>query len=150
MTLSPRRIFALLSLGHASCAPNPALYLRYDSQPKQAGLEQILAENPLGSQENIKVTTLGQGPTVSHHIVQIRDREIPHIHKDHDLTVVVVKGEGYLILEDKRIDLAERDVLFIPRNVVHYFVNVSRQPSVALVIFSPPYDGKDNIPVKSR
>ena len=150
MILSPRRIFALLSLGLASCAPNSALYLRYDSQLKQAGLEKILAENPLGSQENIKFTTLGQGSTVSHHIVQIRDREIPHVHKDHDLTVVVMRGAGYLILEEKRIDLGEGDVVFIPRNAIHHYVNVSNRASVALVMFSPPYDGKDNIPIKTR
>ncbi|MGH7845576.1 MAG: cupin domain-containing protein [Candidatus Binatia bacterium] len=138
--------FLLLAL--AACGPKNAVYLRYGNQLTQSDLREILGKNPLAPSENIKVVTLGKGETVSHHIVQIRDRETPHVHKDHDLTVVIIKGGGYLILEDKRIELAERDVLFIPRNIVHYFVNVSRQPSVALVIFSPPYDGKDNIPVK--
>jgi hypothetical protein len=31
---------------------------------------------------------------VSHHVVQIRNRESPHIHKIHDGTVVVMKGRA--------------------------------------------------------
>lgn len=30
---------------------------------------------------------------MSHPLVQIRDREAPHLHKIHDLTVVVLKGK---------------------------------------------------------
>ena len=65
-----------------------------------------LAANPLGASENIKITTLGHGPAVSHHLVQVRDREEPHLHKLHDGTVILVKGQGYLMMENRRIDLS--------------------------------------------
>ena len=135
---------ALVAVG---CSSSPRFYLQYGSRLTRSELDRILAENPLPVTENIKVTTLGQAAQVSHHIVQIRDRETPHIHKEHDVTVILSKGKGYLMLGKERVDLAEGDVLFIPRGVVHYFINTSTEPSVAFAIFSPPFDGKDAIPL---
>ncbi len=107
-----------------------------------------MADDPLPSGENIKATTLGRGPTVSHHVVQIRDREVPHVHKLHEVTVTMLTGSGYLILGKQRIDLSAGDVIYIPRGVVHYYVNTEREPTVALAVYSPPFDGKDIVPVK--
>lgn len=143
-------LLSILLVHVAGCAPQPRLYLQYGDQLTEPDLKKVLADNPLPATENIKVTTLGRGRDVSHHVVQVRDREVPHIHKEHDLTVVVLKGEGYLMLGRKRVELARGDVLFIPRGTVHYFVNTFHQPSVALAAFSPPFDGKDTIPVDER
>lgn len=152
MVLKSRNIWisgllSFLFLSLIACAPSPRFYLQYGNQFTQSDLDKILAENPLPVTENIKVATLGQAKEVSHHIVQIRDREVPHIHRDRDATVVVLKGQGYLMLDRRRIDLTVGDVLFIPRGVVHYFVNTFGEPSVALAVFSPPFDGRDTIPV---
>jgi mannose-6-phosphate isomerase-like protein (cupin superfamily) len=130
-----------------ACAPTPQISLQYGTELKQAGIDKVLAENPLGASENIKITTLGQGQGVSHHVVQVRDREKPHMHKIHDGTVVMVKGRGYLMMDNRRIDLSTGDIVYIPRGVVHYFVNTAGEPAVAFVIFSPPFDGKDTVPV---
>lgn len=149
--LKPVQMSSLLSLffvGVVACATPQHFYLRYDREFIQSDLNKILTEHPLSAEENIKVVTLGKGQAVSHHVVQIRDREVPHIHKDHELTVVMLRGRGYLVLEQKRIDLAVGDVLFIPRGIIHYFINTFTQPSVALAVFSPPFDGKDTIPVE--
>ena len=120
--------------------------LQYGTEFKQAEVDKVLAENPLGAGENIKITTLGKGEGVSHHLVQVRDREEPHIHKIHDGTVVMMKGRGYLMLENRRIDLSTGDIVYIPRGAVHYFVNTVTEPAVAFVVFSPPFDGKDTLP----
>jgi mannose-6-phosphate isomerase-like protein (cupin superfamily) len=130
-----------------SCAPAPRVSLQYGTEFKQAEIAKMLAENPLEANENIKIATLGQGQGASHHLVQVRDREKPHIHKLHDGTVVIVKGRGYLMLENRRIDLSVGDIVYIPRGAVHYFVNTAGEPSVAFVVFSPPFDGKDIVPV---
>ncbi len=136
-------------LGILACAPSPHFYLRYGDQLTQSDLDKILAENPLPATQNIKVATLGRGKEISHHVVQVRDRESSHFHKEHDLTVVVLRGGGYLMFDKERVDLAAGDILFIPRGVAHYFVNTFPQPSVALAVFTPPFDGKDTIPVKN-
>jgi len=131
-----------------ACAPVPRFYLQYGTDFKQSDLEKMLAENPLPTGENIKVVTLGQGPAASHHVVQIRDRETPHVHKTHDATVMMLKGQGYLMLEQRRIDLMAGDVVYIPRGAAHYFTNTAREPTVAFVTYSPAFDGKDIIPAK--
>jgi mannose-6-phosphate isomerase-like protein (cupin superfamily) len=130
-----------------ACAPAPRISLQYGTEFKQAEIDKVLAENPLGVSESIKITTLGRGQGVSHHVVQVRDREKPHMHKMHDGTVVMVKGRGYLMMDNRRIDLSAGDVVYIPRGVVHYFVNTGGETAVAFVIFSPPFDGKDTVPV---
>lgn len=139
-------VFFALSLALA-CSPAPRISLQYGTELKQAELEKVLVENPLGANDNIKMTTLGQGQGASHHVVQIRDREKPHLHQLHDGTVIMVKGSGYLIMEKRRIDLAVGDILYIPRGAVHYFVNTGSEPAVAFVVFAPPFDGKDSVPV---
>lgn len=154
MVFGPRTIrvngpLCIFLFGILACAPSPHFYLRYGDQLTQSDLDKILAENPLPATQNIKVATLGRGKEISHHVVQVRDRESPHFHKEHDLTVVVLRGGGYLMFDKERVDLAAGDILFIPRGVVHYFVNTFPQPSVALAVFTPPFDGKDTIPVKN-
>jgi len=146
-TISTRVSLFFFFLNFLACAPSPHFYLQYGGQLTHAHLDEILAEKPLSPDQNIRVVTLGRGKEMSHHLVQIRDREAPHLHKIHDLTVVVLKGKGYLILEQKRIELIRGNILFIPRGSVHYFVNTFSEPSVALAVFSPVFDGKDSIPV---
>ena len=64
---------------------------------REIDLEKILADNPLVPGENIKVANLGRSASASQHIVQIRDREILHVHKLHDGTVILLRGQGYLV-----------------------------------------------------
>jgi mannose-6-phosphate isomerase-like protein (cupin superfamily) len=52
------------------------------------------------------------------------------------------------MMGQSRFDLTAGDVFFIPRNTPHYFVNTSPEPAAAFVVFSPPFDGKDTVPVK--
>jgi len=134
----------------AGCAPIPYLFLQYGTELKRIDPAKVAADNPLGPNENIKMTTLGQGPSVSHHILQIRDRESPHLHRAHDGTVMMISGHGYLILGDKRIELSAGDIVYVPRGTVHYYVNTGFEPTIAFVVFSPPFDGKDTVPVPTR
>ena len=136
-----------LSLNFLACTPSAHLYMHDKGQLTHAHLEQLLSANPLSPDQNIRVTTLGKGKDMSHHLVQIRDHEKPHVHKTHDLTVAMLKGKGYLMLDQKRIELRRGDVLFIPQGSVHYFVNTFAEPSVGLAVFSPVFKGKDSIPV---
>jgi quercetin dioxygenase-like cupin family protein len=135
-------------LSGPGCASGPRLYLQYGDKLQQTSLDKILAENSLGAGENIKVVHLGRTQSASQHLVQIRDREAPHVHQLHDATVTVLSGHGYLILGQKRIDLRAGDVIHIPRGVPHYYVNAAGEPSVALAVYAPAFDGKDTHPVK--
>ncbi len=142
-------VFSVLS-GLLGCTPglSPYVFLQYGKELRPIDLAKVVAENPLGPNENIKLTTFGQSQSASHHVVQIRERESPHMHKVHDVTVMIVRGRGYLIMDTRRINLTAGDITHIPRGVPHYYVNTDLEPSVAFVIYAPPFDGKDNVPVK--
>src|ERR1051325_1204248 len=132
------------------CGASPRIVLQYGSEFTQSDLAKVLAENPLGASENVRLTTLGQGPDASQHIVQIREREIPHTHDTHDTTIFMMRGHGYLVMDGRRIDLTAGDVIHIPRAIPHYYVNTASEPTVAFVVFAPPFDGKDNMPLSAR
>ncbi|HEY2919094.1 MAG TPA: cupin domain-containing protein [Candidatus Binatia bacterium] len=130
-----------------ACVSGPNIYLQYGNEYQQLNLDKILADNPLSAGENIKVANLGRSQSASQHVVQISDREVPHIHKLHDATVTMLRGQGYLILGKNRINLKAGDIVHIPRGVPHYFVNTASEPTVALAVYSPAFDGKDTHPV---
>jgi hypothetical protein len=58
-----------------------------------------LAAAPLGAAENFRAQPVVSGQHASIAVVQIRDREEPHIHTRYDLTVAHPSGEGtrYLV-----------------------------------------------------
>jgi mannose-6-phosphate isomerase-like protein (cupin superfamily) len=155
MAILPRRPkFTLLALSMLAaplgCTPalSPYVFLQYGKELRSIDLAKVLAENPLGANENFKLTTLGQSQSASHHVVQIRERESPHMHKAHDATVIIIRGRGYLVMDTRRINLTASDITHIPRGVPHYYVNTDLEPTVAFVVFAPPFDGKDSVPVK--
>ncbi len=131
----------------SACVSGPRFYLQYGDEYRETDLEKILADNPLAPGENIKVANLGRSASASQHIVQIRDREILHVHKLHDGTVTLLRGQGYLVLADKRIDLKAGDVIHIPRGVAHQYVNGASEATVVLAVYAPAFDGKDTHPV---
>ncbi|MSP40114.1 MAG: cupin domain-containing protein [Deltaproteobacteria bacterium] len=142
-------LVALLPL-FSGCVSGPHFYLQYGSEYRELDLEKILADNPLAAGDNIKVANLGRSGSASQHVVQIRDREVPHVHKIHDATVTMMRGYGYLMLDNKRVNLKAGDIVHVQRGVVHHYVNTSGDPTVLLAVYSPPFDGKDNIPVNGQ
>jgi quercetin dioxygenase-like cupin family protein len=140
-------LFIAAALIFSACVSGPHFYLQYGSEYREIDLNKILADNPLAPGENIKVANLGRSASASQHIVQIRDREVLHVHKIHDVTVTLMRGHGYLVLDQRRVTLKAGDVIHIPRGVAHQYVNTSTEPTVGLAVYAPPFDGKDTYPV---
>lgn len=134
----------------SACVSGPHFYLQYGSEYREIDLNKILADNPLAPGENIKVANLGRSASASQHVVQIRDREVLHLHKIHDVTVTLLRGHGYLVLAQRRVTLKAGDVIHIPRGVAHQYVNTSTEPTVGLAVYAPAFDGKDTHPVPIR
>lgn len=114
--------------------------------PPSAGVVERAAP-PLAAGENIKPTELRRGEHASLSLVQVRDREAPHIHTRYDLTITLVRGTGTLWLDGVPLDMRPGDVAFIPRRTPHYFVNDGDAPAMALVSFAPAFSGPDQEPV---
>jgi mannose-6-phosphate isomerase-like protein (cupin superfamily) len=82
-------------------------------------------------------------------LIRLAGAEQPHIHKDHDLVVMLLSGSARLHLGQRIIDVRPGDVMEIPRGVVHWAENTGSSASEVYAIFSPPYDGQDHLPVPS-
>lgn len=148
--LTKKHLYLFLIFPLLGCACQKGNIYSYN----EAGLyskdwQEVIKENPIGKDENTKVTPLFKSNDSSHFIIQIRDREKPHIHETHDLTVIVKKGKGTLHFGKDELIMMQGDIAFIPKGILHYFVNTDGEPSIAYVIFNPFYDGKDMKPVDS-
>ena len=67
------------------------------------------------------------------------------MHKEHDATIVMLRGRGRLVMKEQMIVLHAGDSVFIPRGTRHYYINEGDLPTVVLAIFTPSYDGTDAV-----
>jgi mannose-6-phosphate isomerase-like protein (cupin superfamily) len=146
----------LLLLPLAACAapqPQPAVpsagWLNQYSggQVERLPLDLLLAKPRFARPDNIIAVTLAVGADSSHHLVQVRQAEPPHLHATHDLSVRLVRGQGQMHLGNQVFPVAVGDTTFIPRGVPHYFENTGATPAALLAVFSPAFDGHDRVPV---
>lgn len=114
-----------------------------------SGLDGFLATHPLATGQNIRADEVDRTAAASYHVVQVADRETPHVHATHDLTVLVLRGEGTLTRDAGTLRLQAGDMVVVPRGRVHWFARNGVVPAVALVTFTPPLDAPDNVPVDS-
>lgn len=112
-------------------------------------LERLLAENPLGKDENIRAVPVARSALSAQVLVQVRDREPLHYHADSDIAVLMLRGRGRLRIGEQDLPARTGDVLYIPRGVVHAYVNEGPEPAAALVIYAPPPGPDDRVLVES-
>lgn len=130
------------------CGPGLREHLRRDAQiitPEM--LDRVVRLAPVSETDAFHAETLLETERFSAHLLQFRTREQRHIHQRHDLTFVVRGGAGDVYVNDRRYAAKPGDVFHIPRNTPHYAVNTGPTPLVAVLIFSPPFDRSDSIPV---
>jgi mannose-6-phosphate isomerase-like protein (cupin superfamily) len=146
MTWKYRVLLALCALAStAGCAiqsANPRLTLRYEKGVESAELTSLMSRAGPGP---VALVDLGRTAWVSHHLAVVREGEQPHYHRFHDLTVVVMRGQGVLDLEGRKIAMKAGDVAHIQRGARHFFRNTASDPAASFIIFSPPFDGHDTV-----
>lgn len=115
-------------------------------------IEEVAEKNPLGEGEEVKITDVGDNKNSSMHLVQVRENgELrPHYHKRHDEVVYVKMGSGIATLDGTRHMVKPGSILQIPTKTVHEFLNTGGEPFVAVSIFSPPFDGRDEKRIKEK
>ena len=107
-----------------------------------------LAAHPMPAGDPLLAVKVGETVSASYHVIQVRTQERPHVHQEHDALVTLLEGRGELHLGDRVLALRCGDTVAVPRGTAHWFRNTSRHPAVAFATFSPPYDGKDMVPVE--
>jgi quercetin dioxygenase-like cupin family protein len=113
--------------------------------PATKDIDEIVKENKLAEDENIKVIPIGESKSTSVYLIQVRgNAEMDaHYHKLHDEMVYVKKGSGVLELDGTRYGIRDGMLLVIPRMTVHKFVNTGNESNIAISVFSPTFDGED-------
>ncbi|MDR4508070.1 MAG: SHOCT domain-containing protein [Candidatus Brocadiaceae bacterium] len=115
-------------------------------------IEELVKENPLGEDEEVKVTDVGENKNSSMHLIQVnKNSELPlHYHKRHDVVIYVKKGSGIAMLDGTRYMIKPGSMLQIPGKTVHKILNTGGETFVAISIFSPPFDGRDEIMIQKK
>jgi mannose-6-phosphate isomerase-like protein (cupin superfamily) len=112
-------------------------------------LDAFLAAHPLAAPQALRIDRIDRTDTASYHVVQARGSEAPHRHETHDLSVLVLRGEGTLTLDGVPLPLKAGDMIFIRHDRVHWFAATGGEVAVAIAIFTPPLDAPDGVPVDS-
>jgi mannose-6-phosphate isomerase-like protein (cupin superfamily) len=124
---------------------DPLFTMRYDKGVEAFDLDSLVSRAGAGP---VSVIDLGRTAWVSHHVALVREGEVPHYHRFHDLTVMVLRGEGIVDIEGKRFTLKPGDVSYVQRGVRHHFRNTGKDLAAAFITFSPPFDGRDTVTVE--
>lgn len=146
MTLRALLVISILSAASPAFAAGK-IYYADGQRVQELKVKEALKNLPTEWKGPIQVNALGRTDVVSSHIVWVKTRENPHYHAHHEATVMLLKGKGILNIGDQEIDMKPGDVVTIPQGVVHAFMNQSKDPAAAYVVFAPPFDGKDTIEI---
>lgn len=145
-------ILVFLSVFLAGCsAPKQFSYHNPQINPPQiASLLEKVKEIEKQDFKNVRIETIAENELSSHHLVVIREKEPLHYHANHDGWALVLKGEADFLLGKTSRLLRRGDMVYIPRGVPHQATRRGREALAAFVIFTPPFDGKDTIPVENK
>lgn len=124
----------------AACAPRPVRVLRADG-------DLVATWSDADRAKPIAVRPLRADDRHSAMLVRLAGAERPHLHADHDLTVVLISGSVRMHLGGRDSTMAPGDVAEIPRGVAHWAQNLAADASVAYVVSTPAYDPADTVPV---
>jgi mannose-6-phosphate isomerase-like protein (cupin superfamily) len=118
------------------------------SPPDLTDLLIQLERNPIGPDEEMRITKLVESPDLSGLLVQVRGSLPPHFHKHTQEIVYLLRGEGMFQLGADRIPIRTGAVMRIPAGQVHTFTNTGQTPAVFFVVTTPRWDEQDRFIVK--
>lgn len=112
--------------------------------------EKVFNKLPVPENKPLISLPISQNELSSFHLILLKTEEKPHIHAKHDLSVYVLKGNSWIYLNNRKVVLAPGDFIVIPKGTAHYAVNTGKEPAEVIAVFSPPFDGKDVVPIKEE
>lgn len=127
-----------------SATPREILAARSETTDP-AVIARLLAARPINADEPFLPLTLTTSREFSAHVLQFNSGEARHVHRVHDLTIIVHRGTGEVVIDDRPRSARPGDVFHVPRGVPHSVENRGHEPLVTINIFTPPFDGKDNV-----
>lgn len=119
----------------------------------------LLAQPCAAQRFDLSVAPCGDGPAnavqalhsdslASSFLICIPREVKAHYHAAHTEHVVVLEGEGELLLGDSLIAIRPGDIVAIPRGTAHAVRTRSEGPLRVLSVQAPRFDGSDRVPVE--
>lgn len=124
------------------------LWLALPQTPTPLTVPQLTARLPVPASEALRREVFNQTAHVTLLAVAVRTGEKPHRHDKSDMLVIMLKGKGNMTVSDQKFPMQAGDIVFVPKGVPHFFVNTDQEPSIALAVFTPPFQRGDIVPVK--
>lgn len=95
--------------------------------------------------ENIYARPLYSDSLSSSFVIFIKKEVKLHKHNTHTEHVMVLQGEGTMVLGDSTFTIKKGDIVFIPKGTPHKVLTTSKIPLKVISIQSPNFDGSDRI-----
>ena len=95
--------------------------------------------------KEVEVYPLTGDSLVSSFLIYVNAQVKPHYHAEHSEHVMVLEGQGSMMLDDSLFTVSPGDFIFIPRGAVHSVHKISEVPLKVISIQAPYFDGKDRI-----
>lgn len=125
----------------------PTIFGQFGETSLAIAFEDLPRLVPLAKGETFKIAEIARDSTSSYHVVAMLGAEPLHKHQTHDLMVVQLEGQGEMLIGQATMPLGPRSIVHVPRGIVHSMRNTEKTPLIAYAIFTPPFDGKDRVPV---
>ncbi len=121
-------------------------------QPDVLDIDNLIAKNPLGKGEKIKLVSVGETKYASIQMMTMRTGIVvpTHYHKHHDVLIHTKKGGAIVILEGTHYYVTPGDLVLVPRKTWHKLINTGKADFVSINVFYPYYDGEDIKFVKEK
>jgi len=91
-------------------------------------------------ESQVNILNLGASRTQSSHLFVIPSALAPQVNSDHDLTFTILKGKGVATVKGETMRVKKGAVVFVPAGDPFDYVNKGKKPSLALAVFSPPFE----------
>lgn len=108
-------------------------------------LDAEIAKRPLALEQNFRSDELFRSASSSLHLVQVRGDLRPHLHRRHEETATILRGNGVMTIAGEQTRVGPGFTMRIPAGFVHAFRFEGEDVCVVLVSFSPPWDGEDRV-----
>jgi mannose-6-phosphate isomerase-like protein (cupin superfamily) len=95
---------------------------------------------------NINVQKIAGDSLVSTFIIHIKENVPMHKHVSHSENVLILEGEGTMVVGEITKEVKVGDLIFIPANTFHEVIVTSEKPLKVISIQAPEFDGTDRIP----
>jgi len=97
--------------------------------------------------DNIATETMNSDSSVTSTVIWIKTEVKPHYHANHSEHVMILEGEGQMLLGKQSFYVKAGDLIYIPKGTVHAIRVTSKLPMKVLSIMTPQIDEGDRVMV---